>query len=358
MKRRSFMQAFGGAVGSGALALRSLLRGEDPGAEKSAGESTAKTPEGPEIPLADQVPRRVLGRTGEKISIIGYPGLAMVNGTQEECNASVKAAFERGLNYFDVAPAYGNGEAERKLGIALEAIDRKGIFLSCKTRMREEDGARKEIERSLELLKTDRFDLYQLHALFTPEEVKKALGPGGAMEAVLEAQKEGKVRSIGFSAHTTKGALEAMRGFRFDTVMFPINFVEMFHMGFGKPVLDLAKEQGAAVIAIKGMSRGAWRSGEKRTRQWWYPSMEEQEDVNLAIRYTLSLEPVVATIPPAWLDLVEKAVVAGRAYRKASDADAEKLKGLAATCDSLFKGEEAKAAFRFERGRPCHEARV
>ena len=92
--------------------------------------------------------------------------------------------------------------------------------------------------------------------------MKRRPGPGGAIETLLKAKEEGKVKFFGFSAHTTKAALEALRGFAFDTVMFPINFVEFYLRGFGKEVLALAAEAGHAVLAIKPMSRGPWPEGE------------------------------------------------------------------------------------------------
>ncbi|MHC4544103.1 MAG: aldo/keto reductase, partial [Planctomycetota bacterium] len=104
----------------------------------------------------------------------GFPGLALVHYDQDRCNAGLHDAFKRGVNYFDVAPAYGNGEAEIKMGIGLQGIDRSRIFLACKTKKRDKEGARKELERSLERLKTDYFDLYQLHHLRWPKEVKQA----------------------------------------------------------------------------------------------------------------------------------------------------------------------------------------
>ncbi|MHC4556301.1 MAG: aldo/keto reductase, partial [Planctomycetota bacterium] len=299
MKRRSFLKVVGGVAAGSALELQPLLRAEQTDSkikqDKVAG-----------------LPRRVLGRTGEKLSIVGFPGLALSHYDQDRCNAGIRDAFERGVNYYDVAPAYGrDGDCEKKMGIGLQSIDRDRIFLACKTKMRDKEGARRELERSLDRLKTDRFDLYQLHHIRTPEEVKKALGPGGAMETILKAKEQGKIRYIGFSAHTTKGALEAMKGFRFDTVMFPINFVEYFKLGFGKPVLELAKEQGAAVLAIKPMSKGPWPEGVERTRKWWYRATETQEETNIAMRFTLSQKPVVAGIPPSFLDLLDKAIEAG-----------------------------------------------
>jgi predicted aldo/keto reductase-like oxidoreductase len=230
------------------------------------------------------------------------------------------------------------------MGIGLQGIDRSQIFLACKTKMRDKVRALMELERSLLRLKTDYFDLYQLHHLRTPEEVKQALGPDGAMEAILKAKEQGKIKYIGFSAHTTTGALEAMKGFRFDTVMFPINFVEFFQMGFGKPVLELADKQGAGVLAIKPLSTGTWPEGAERTRKWWYRTTETQEEVDLAMRFTLSQKRVAAGIPPSFLDLLDKAIEAGKSYHPITKAEIKKLQETAKTCGSVFRREEEQVA--------------
>jgi predicted aldo/keto reductase-like oxidoreductase len=288
------------------------------------------------------LPRRTLGRTHEKVSIIGFPGLALRHYEQSQCTAGIHDAFERGVNYFDVAPAYG--DAEVKMGIGMQGIDRSSIFLACKTKMRDKVGAREELERSLTRLKTDHFDLYQMHCLRTPQEVQQALGPNGAIETFLKAKEEGKVRYLGFSAHTTKGALEAMKGFRFDTVMFPINFIELFKMEFGKSVLELANSQGAAVLAIKPMCGGAWTKDAERARKNWYRPLEDESEISLALRFTLSQQRVAAGIPPAFLDLLDKAIEAARSYRPITKAETDKLQELAKTCESLFRSEEEKVA--------------
>ena len=331
MKRRTFLK---GATGVAAgIAINSLS-----GCEQSLSKKQD---------MAAGLPRRILGRTGEKISVVGFPGLALSHYDQDECNAGLLNAFERGVNYYDVAPAYGrDGDCEKKMGIGLEAvnIDRSSIFLACKTKMRDKEGARSELERSLKRLKTDYFDLYQMHCLRTPDEVKQALGPGGAIETFLEAKKEGKVRYFGFSAHTTVAALDVMKGFRFDTAMFPINFVEFFKIGFGKPVIELAQEQGVAVLAIKPMSKGPWPKDAERTRSWWYRSTETQDETNLAMRFVLSKKPVVAGIPPSFLDLLDKAIEAGRSYHPLKEEETMKLQEMAKDCASLFQREEERVA--------------
>jgi aryl-alcohol dehydrogenase-like predicted oxidoreductase len=324
MKRRSFLKVMGG-VGAAALGIKPVLVSE---AEAAA----AKTGE---------MHKRVLGRTGFKVSVVGFSGLGLMHYDQERCNAEVHKAFDRGLNYYDVAPAYGkDGDCEIKMGVALQGLDRSRYFLACKTKKRDAAGCREELERSLQRLKTDHFDLYQMHHLVKPEDVKTSLGPGGALEAMLQAKKEGKIRAIGFSAHTTKAALAALRGFDYDTVMFPVNYVEYYTRGFARDVLALAKEKGAAVLSIKTINSGAWPKGAERTRKWWYRPLEQQDDINLAYRWTLSLPGVVMGFPPGWMDLQEKAIGAGIAYRPATKADAKKLEAMAKDCGSIFKREE------------------
>jgi len=331
MKRRTFLKSAGGIAAG--LTMQSL---------KVSAQSLSEQKN-----MAAGLPRRVLGRTGEKISVVGFPGLALRHYDQERCNEGLLNAFKRGLNYYDVAPAYGkDGECEIKMGIGLKAvnIERDKIFLACKTKMRDKEGARFELERSLKRLKTDHFDLYQMHCLRTPDEVKKALGPGGAIETFLKAKEEGKVRYLGFSAHTTRGALDAMNGFHFDTAMFPINFVEFFKIGFGKAVIELAHKQGVGVLAIKALSKGPWPEGTKRTRQWWYRATESQYETDLAMRFVLSQKNVVAGIPPSFLDLLDKAIEAGRSYRPIKEDETMKLQEMAKDCLSLFQREEERVA--------------
>ncbi len=326
MKRRVFLKAVGGAAGVAALGMPRLFSADEP------------------IERLQGVPRRKLGRTDIKLPVVGFPGLSLTHLDQKQSTDALHRAFDRGLNYFDVAPAYGDGVCETRMGIGLQGLDRSKYFLSCKTKKRDAEGARQELEHSLEVLKTDHFDLYQMHHLVQPSQVKQALGPGGAMETILKAKEQGKVKLIGFSAHTTKAALEAMKGFKFDTVMFPINFVEFYTRGFGKEVLQLADEQGAGVLAIKPLSWGAWSAGAQRTRQWWYRTVETPEDVALAMRFTLSQRAVVAGIPPSFVDLFDRAVEAVKSYKPLDDAASAKLKEMAENRGSIFIREEQQVA--------------
>jgi len=332
MKRRSFLKKVGALAGACTFGMRSAT------AQEARGTRRGRRQNGP-------LPRRALGRTGEKLSIVGFPGLSLSHYEQPECNAGIVRAFERGVNYYDVAPAYGrNGECEIKMGIGLQAIPRDKIFLACKTKERTKDGARKELERSLTRLKTDHFDLYQMHCFYHPiNDVEKAFGPDGAMETILKAKEEGKIRYIGFSAHTTKAAIAAMKTYKFDTVMFPINFVEYYNFGFGKEVCELAAEQGAGVLAIKTTSGGAWKKGEERPRKWWYRTLEERDEIRMALRFTLSQPQVVAGITPSFLDLLDRAIDVAQPDRPITKEELAKLEEMANTRGSVFLPEQQRA---------------
>jgi predicted aldo/keto reductase-like oxidoreductase len=238
------------------------------------------------------------------------------------------------------------------MGVGLVGIDRDRYFLSCKTKMRDQAGAQEELDRSLKRLKTDYFDLYQLHCLKRPEEVQECLAPGGAMETIVKARDAGKVKHIGFSAHTTKAALAALHRFAFDTVMFPINFVEYHTIGFGKAVVGLAVEKGAGVISIKPVSRGRWPEGMERTRKWWYRPVEEPEEVGMAMRFALGLKGVATAIPVSFLDILDTVMEQSRENRPNTDEEDVALRQIAATCESLFRREEEAVALH----RPRHGA--
>ena len=169
----------------------------------------------------DPVPKRQYGRAKDLISIIGFGGIVVNDVTPEEASNYVSEAVDRGINYFDVAPTYGN--AQERLGPALKPY-REKCFLACKTTKRDGKGAQEELEESFRLLQTDHFELYQLHAITTLEDVEQAFAKGGAMETFLKAKEKGKVRYLGFSAHSEVAAHAAIDRYDFDSILFPLSF--------------------------------------------------------------------------------------------------------------------------------------
>src|ERR1035437_7187544 len=145
-------------------------------------------------------PRRALGKTGEKLSIIGFAGIVVLENSPSFASNIVAEAVDRGINYFDVAPTYGN--AQERLGPELEPYRNK-VFLACKQEDWTRDGSAKLLDESLRLLRTDHVDLYQFHALSKMSDLEQIFGPNGAMETFEAAKKAGKLRFIGFSAHSS-----------------------------------------------------------------------------------------------------------------------------------------------------------
>lgn len=277
-----------------------------------------------------KIEKRSLGRTGEKLSILGFGGIVVTDATTEQAAQRVKEAIDFGINYFDVAPSYGN--AEDMLGPALEPY-RKNVFLACKTNKRTRDDARKELETSLKKLRTDHLDLYQHHAVTRLEDVDTILGKGGAMETFLEARKEGKIKYIGFSAHSVEAATALMDGFDFDTILFPINFTTWHAGNFGPQVLAMAKDKGMGILALKAMAKGPWPEGAtNKISKCWYEPLTDPEEAKIGLRFTLS-HPVTAAIPPGHEDLFSMALGLATRFKPLSDQEVLDIKerGLAGT---------------------------
>jgi predicted aldo/keto reductase-like oxidoreductase len=255
--------------------------------------------------LGQAVARQPYGRTKQKLSIIGFGGMVVKDVSPKEAANFVAQAVDRGVNYFDVAPFYGN--AQRRLGPALKPYRHK-CFLACKTLERDAAGAANELNQSLKLLQTDHFDLYQLHALTDVDEVEQAFGPGGAMETILKAKRDGKVRYIGFSAHSEEAAHAALDRFDFDSILFPLSFPTWFGANFGPSVYRRAKKKGMGIIALKAMAHQLWPRGKKhRWKKTFYQPFDEIDKAALGLRFTLHL-PVTAMFPPGHWELFQMAL--------------------------------------------------
>ncbi|MCL4180205.1 MAG: aldo/keto reductase [Verrucomicrobia bacterium] len=274
--------------------------------------------------------RRPLGKTGEKLSILGFGGIVVMDATPREAEQRVSKAIDYGVNYFDVAPSYG--DAEIKLGPALEPY-RDQVFLACKTTERKKEGAARELEQSLKRLRTDHFDLYQLHAMTTLEDVDAVFAADGAMQAFLEARQAGKVRFLGFSAHSVEAAMALMDRFAFDSILFPVNFATWHAGNFGPQVLEKALSHRMGILALKAMAHQPWPKDEhNKTAKCWYQPLTKPEDAMMGLRFTLS-HPVTAAIPPGNETLFEMALGLALQFTplSAEEAKAIKTRGLAAS---------------------------
>ena len=252
---------------------------------------------------------RTLGRTGYTPSAIVYGGIvsaknfggATIPGDgQAMSDHHVEWAIERGINYFDVAPTYG--DAQKFLGNSLQPY-RDKVYLACKTKERTAEGAKREIEESMKLLHTDHFDIYQLHEVSSIADIESAFAPGGCMELLTQLKKDGVIRQLGFSAHSEDAAMRALELYDYDTILFPVNWLMNKSKGMGDRILKAAKERNMGVIGMKAFVERAWDSEEEQRnsvfpKSWCKPFDIDDEAFGMAcMRYALKLGADVL-VPP------------------------------------------------------------
>jgi predicted aldo/keto reductase-like oxidoreductase len=281
------------------------------------------------------IPKRQLGKTQKQLSIIGFGGLVVAGTKLLHAAEIVAESVAKGINYFDVAPSYG--DAEIKLGPALKSF-RSKCFLACKTGKRDKAGAKEELDNSLKNLKTDHLDLYQLHAINDIEtDVKAALSKDGAIQTFLEAKKQGIINLIGFSSHSPQAALFAMREFDFDTILFPVNFCCHFQAGLEIEVLAEAKKRNMGILALKSMAKQKWQNEEdkKAFPKCWYEPVSDPQIATLALRWTLS-QDITAAISPGEEQLFKKALEIAAAYKELSKVELSKLGQFSVGLQHIF----------------------
>ncbi len=316
--RRNFLKT--AAISGLALSGKTML-----------GEKLSESEDGRRI---ESIEKRPLGKTGVKLSIIGFGGIVVMNTEPSHASKIVEESVEKGINYFDVAPTYG--DAELKLGPALKPF-RKDCFLACKTTQRDKQGARRELDASLKRLKTGYFDLYQLHAITDVEkDVKAALAKDGAIQTFLEAKKAGIIRYIGFSAHSPQAAMAAIKEFDFHTILYPINFCCHFKGQFDQQVLIEAKKREMGILALKVLAKQKLQGKKRVFPRCWYEPVVDPELAELALNWTLS-KSVTAAVPPGEEKLFKMALQLAPNAGKITDAQNEHLKQLSKNLNPLFK---------------------
>jgi aryl-alcohol dehydrogenase-like predicted oxidoreductase len=268
------------------------------------------------------IPKKPFGRTGHPSTRLIFGGAALSAVTQAEADSTLDLLLEHGINHIDTAAGYG--ESERRIGPWLKRY-RDQFFLATKTEERTRLGARDSLHRSLELLQTDTIDLFQIHNLSTIEEWEIAMGPGGALEAFIEAREQGLVRFIGVTGHSTDIARlhrRALERFDFDSVLFPYNYLMLQNPQYSADVIDLlslCEERNTAVQTIKSIARSGW--GERpHTRNTWYAPLEERADIDLAVHWVLG-EPQVFLNSVADIGLLPKVLEAANRFQRRPSQD-------------------------------------
>jgi aryl-alcohol dehydrogenase-like predicted oxidoreductase len=244
---------------------------------------------------------RRLGRIDHQTSVLVYGAAGLGGVSQEVADASLADALAAGINHWDTAASYGH--AEEVMGPSVAAV-RDRIFLATKSGLRTADAAWAEINRSLELLRTDHVDLLQVHAVCDLPELDTVFAPGGAIEAFVRAKEEGLATHLGITGHTEQAPLvhaEALRRFDFDSVLTPLNYHlytadQQFAEDFDA-LYALAAEKDVALRTIKAIAWRPW--GGDRELSTWYRPFTDPEDIRAAISWVLASFPLVAGLATA-----------------------------------------------------------
>ncbi|TGV29469.1 aldo/keto reductase, partial [Mesorhizobium sp. M00.F.Ca.ET.186.01.1.1] len=224
---------------------------------------------------------RSFGRDPHQVSLLGFGAQRIVDEhdcSEEQAIAIIRRAVEAGVNYFDTAPSYSDGQSETRVGLGLKGL-RDRVWIATKTGGRTRDLALKDLEGSLKRLQTDCVDEWRMHNIMQPHDLEAIFAKGGALEAMLEAREQGLIRKISISGHTDPRLLaEAIRRFPFDSALVALSALDHFIYSFAHDFVPQAVEKGVAVIGMKVMGLG-------KLAPW-----TEQ-----ALRYTWSL-PVTTAI--------------------------------------------------------------
>ena len=233
---------------------------------------------------------RRFGRTSHMSTVAIFGAAAFWEISQVEADKVMEQVIEAGINHIDIAPSYG--QAEERVGPWMPR-ERDCFFLGCKTMERTKQGAWDEMQRSLKLLQTETFDLYQCHAITTMDELDSVTMKGGALEAFVEARQRGLTKFIGITGHGADAPriyLEALRRFDFDSVLFPLNFVQMGNPEYRKHTEELiatCRSKDVGTMVIKTITKGPWGERE-HTATTWYKPFDKTEEIQKAVNFALS----------------------------------------------------------------------
>ena len=239
------------------------------------------------------IARQSFGRTGHASSRIIFGAYALSNATQDEADRVLELLLEHGVNHIDTARMYGN--AEKLVGSWMKK-HRDEFFIATKSRSRAYEGAWKDLRHSLELLKVDHVDLWQMHGLTNQMGWEKVMGSGGALEAFIEARDKGLVRYLGVTGHGNKVAamhLQSLERFAFDSVLLPYNYCQMQIPSYARDFDQLTRvcrQRNVAVQTMKAIARGPIGKQPRKYNTYFYEPLESQEAIDKSVHWAMGLE--------------------------------------------------------------------
>ncbi len=297
------------------------------------GESFRENPEGVPGPSISKLgmPYRTLGRTGEEVSIVGLGGAHIgMQANEDDSIRIIRTAIDNGINFMDNCWDYNGGNSEIRMGKALRDGYRSKVFLMTKIDGQEKKTAAKQIDESLKRLQTDTIDLLQFHEVIRMSDPERIFGPGGAIEAVLEARKAGKLRYIGFTGHKSPDIHLKMlqtavdNHFMFDAVQMPLNIIDAHYESFERRVVPVLLRNNIGVLAMKPMCAGlVLRSGVATAME--------------CLHYVMSLPTSVVITGCDSLPILQQALEAARSFSPMSSEQRSSL--LAKTAKAADGGQ-------------------
>ena len=272
------------------------------------------------------------------LSVVGLGGIVVKDTNPFEAHEIIEHAHNNGVNYFDVAPGYGN--AQELMGPGIEGI-RSDIFLACKTNKRDKENSKIELEDSLKKLKTNYFDLYQLHGMKTDEDFNNVSSKDGALETLFEAKEQGIVKHVGFSCHSVSVADKLIDNYDFDSILFPVNWALMLKHNFGAELLKKCEERDISVLALKCMANELWSDNKRGDfKKCWYKPLTDKKLIKLAIKFTLS-KNVISFLPPGNTRLFKTALeIVKNDLDEISNNELEILKKYSESTNAIGSSEE------------------
>jgi len=280
---------------------------------------------------------RRFGRTGHMSTIVILGAFAVGPLSQKEADQVMELVLARGVNHIDVAPSYA--DAELRLGPWLERY-RDRFFVGCKTQLRDRQEARAELHRSLERLRVDHFDLFQLHAVATMEELEACLAPGGSLEALVQARDEGLTRYLGITTHGLQAPavlIEALNRFDFDSLLFTLNFQMWADEAYRRDasrLMQMAEDRDIGTMVIKTWARGPWGEQEPRYHTWYEP-FDDVEMIEKALRFNLS-HPVTGVVSAGDARLLPMILDAAERFWPMDEEEQAALLATAGEYEPLF----------------------
>jgi aryl-alcohol dehydrogenase-like predicted oxidoreductase len=274
------------------------------------------------------IPMQPFGRTGHISTRVIFGAYALSNATQDQADRVLELLLETGINHIDTARSYG--DAETRIGPWMEH-HRKDFFLATKSGRRSYKGAWSDLQRSLNELRVDYVDLWQMHALANPQGWARAMGPGGALEAFIEARQKGLVRSLGVTGHGSKIAgmhRRSLERFDVDTVLLPYNYLQMQNPRYAADftaLLETCQQRNVAVQAIKSVARRPWGERPKTHNTYIYQPLEDQKAIDTAVHWVLG-KPQCFLITAGDMTILPKVLdAASRFKRRPSDQEMSNL---------------------------------